>query len=58
MPINSQDELERAVQEFQTLSDAADESQEGKRRQVLDADIKAYYAQCSDAMRPGKPPRS
>lgn len=55
MPINSQSELERAVAEFQTLTDASAESEQGRRRSVLDADIKAYYAQCSDALRPGKP---
>lgn len=58
MPINSEAELERAVQEYQRLSEAPDGSQEGRRRQTLDADIKAYYAQCSDAMRPAKPPRT
>ncbi|MBP2227516.1 hypothetical protein [Azospirillum agricola] len=55
MPISSEQDLERAVEEFQRLSDAPDESKEGERRRVLDADIKAYYAQCSDALRPGKP---
>ncbi len=57
MPINSENELERAVAEFQRLADAPDESEPGRRRRVLDADIKAYYAQCSDALRPGKPRR-
>ncbi|CAO3445732.1 hypothetical protein [Azospirillum sp.] len=56
MPINSDQDLERAVQEFQRLSDAPEESEEGRRRSVLDADIKAYYAQCANTLRPGKPP--
>lgn len=56
MPINSDQDLERAVQEFQRLSDAPDESEEGRRRSVLDADIKEYYAQCANTLRPGKPP--
>ena len=56
MPINSDQDLERAVQEFQRLSDAPDESEEGRRRSVLDADIKVYYAKCANTLRPGKPP--
>ena len=55
MPIISQRDLERAVEEFQALADASDESEQGRRRTVLDADIKAYYAQCSDDLRPAKP---
>ncbi|MBP2298330.1 hypothetical protein [Azospirillum picis] len=58
MPINSENELERAVQEFQRLSDAPDDSEEARRRSVLDADIKAYYARCADTLRPAKPPAS
>ncbi|WP_168220357.1 hypothetical protein [Azospirillum thermophilum] len=57
MTINSETELERAVAEFQRLSSAPDDSEEGRRRRDLDADIKAYYAKCSDEMRPAKPPR-
>ncbi|WP_376959429.1 hypothetical protein ABNQ39_05680 [Azospirillum sp. A26] len=56
MPIESEQELEQAVQEYQRLSDAPEESEEGRRRSVLDADIKSYYARCADTMRPAKPP--
>lgn len=56
MPINSQHELEKAVAEFQRLADAPGESPDGRRRRELDAEIKAYYAQCSDELRPAKPP--
>lgn len=55
MPINSQRELEQAMAEFQRLTDAPEESPDGRRRRELDAEIKAYYAQCSDEMRPAKP---
>ena len=55
MPISSERDLERAMAEFQSLTDAPDESEQGRRRRVLDADIKAYYATCSDALRPGRP---
>lgn len=54
MPIASDSDLERAIQEFQRLSDAPEDSEEGRRRSVLDADIKAYYAKCSDTLRPGR----
>jgi len=55
MPITSESDLERAVEEFHRLTDAPEDSEGGERRRVLDADIKAYYAQCSDELRPGKP---
>ncbi len=58
MPITSEQDLERAVQEFQRLTDASEDSADGRRRRVLDADIKAYYARCADTLRPGKPPSS
>lgn len=44
MPINSSEELEKAMQEFQRLRDAPDNSSDGKRRMELDAEIKAYDA--------------
>lgn len=56
MSIESEQELEQAVQEFQRLRDAQEGSEEGRRRSVLDADIKSYYARCADTMRPAKPP--
>ncbi len=55
MPITNERDLERAVDEFQRLAEAPAESEQGRRRRVLDADIKAYYATCSDALRPGRP---
>ena len=44
MPISSTEEFEKAMQEFQRLRDAPDDSQEGRRRMELDAEIKAYDA--------------
>ncbi len=44
MPINSTEELESAMQEFQRLRDAPDDSPEGRRRMELDAEIKIYDA--------------
>ena len=44
MPIASTEEFESAMQEFQRLRDAPDDSQEGRRRMELDAEIKAYDA--------------
>ncbi|UEM01731.1 hypothetical protein JL101_017175 [Skermanella rosea] len=44
MPISSTEELEKAMQEFQQLRDAPDDSPQGRRRMELDAEIKAYDA--------------
>ncbi|CAO3418882.1 hypothetical protein [Azospirillum doebereinerae] len=55
MPITSEQDLERAMEEFQRLTDAPEDSEQGERRRVLDADIKAYYVQHSDELRPAKP---
>ena len=44
MPIASTEEFESAMQEFQRLRDAPDDSPEGRRRMELDAEIKAYDA--------------
>jgi hypothetical protein len=44
MPISSTEDLEKAMQEFQRLRDAPDDSEEGRRRMELDAEIKAYDA--------------
>ena len=44
MPISSTEEFEKAMQEFQRLRDAPDDSREGRRRMELDAEIKAYDA--------------
>lgn len=57
MPIGSDQELEQAVQEFQSLRHAPDGSGEGRRRQELDAEIKAYYQTHAEDLRPAKPPR-
>lgn len=56
MPINSENELERAVAEFQRLADEPAGSAGERRRRELDADIKVYYAQCGHEMRRAKPP--
>ena len=55
MPINNDSELERAVAEFQRLTDAPADSPDARRRRELDADIKDYYQRCSNEMRPGRP---
>ncbi|MFC7332008.1 hypothetical protein [Rhodocista pekingensis] len=57
MAIRTQEEYERAVQEFQGLRDAPADSPDGMRRAELDADIKAFYMQNGDEMRRAKPPR-
>ncbi len=57
MPISNERELEQAVAEFQRLAEAPDGSPGERRRRDLDADIKAFYAQCADTMKRGKPPR-
>jgi hypothetical protein len=56
MPINNEKELEQAVAEYQRLAEAPAGSPEEMRRRDLDADIKAFYARCSDEMRVAKPP--
>ncbi|MFM2044562.1 MAG: hypothetical protein RLY86_3138 [Pseudomonadota bacterium] len=56
MPIRNDQELERAVQEFQRLRAEPDDSPDGRRRQDLDAEIKAYYLQHGESLRPAKPP--
>ncbi|HYG91532.1 MAG TPA: hypothetical protein VD978_35360 [Azospirillum sp.] len=55
MPINSERELERAVAEFQRLTDAPADSPEARRRRELDADIKDYYQRSANSLRPGRP---
>lgn len=57
-PITSPEELERAVDEFNRLSSAADGSPEAKRRSELDGQIKAYYVQSKGELATGRPPRS
>ncbi|ACI98569.1 hypothetical protein [Rhodospirillum centenum] len=57
MAIRTQEEYERAVQEFQGLRDAPADSQDGRRRAELDAEIKAFYMQNGDEMRRGRPTR-
>jgi hypothetical protein len=44
MSISSTEDFEKAMQEFQRLRDAPDDSEEGRRRMELDAQIKAYDA--------------
>jgi hypothetical protein len=56
MAIATESVLERAVQEFQNLRDAAEDTPDGRRRLELDAEIKAFYAQHSDDLRKAKPP--
>jgi hypothetical protein len=57
MAIRNESDLERAMQEFQSLRDAADDTPDGRRRMELDAEIKAFYVQSSNDLRKSKPPR-
>jgi hypothetical protein len=57
MAIRNESDLERAMQEFQNLRDAADDTPDGRRRMELDAEIKAFYAQNSSDIRKAKPPK-
>jgi len=57
MAIRNESDLERAMQEFQSLRDAADDTPAGRRRMELDAEIKAFYVQSSNDLRKSKPPR-
>lgn len=55
MAIKDEADLERAVQEFQTLRHAPDDSADGQRRAALDADIKAFYVANAESLRKAKP---
>lgn len=57
MPIETEKDLERAVQEFQELRNAPDDSDKGRRKQELDAEIKTYYQQHAEDLRMAKPSR-
>ncbi len=57
MSIRTEQDLERAVQEFQRLRNAPAESADGRRRTELDAEIKAYYLANAEDLRVAKPPR-
>jgi hypothetical protein len=57
MAIDTPEDLERAVQEFQRLRDAAPESPDAARRDEVDAEIKAYYAQHAGDLQKGSSPR-
>ncbi len=57
MTIDSPDALAEAVQEFQRLRDAKPESPDAARREELDAEIKAYYAQNAGDLQNGSSPR-
>jgi hypothetical protein len=55
MEIRSNAELERALHELQGLEKARAGSPEAKRRDDLDAAIKAYYAKHGKEIEKGKP---
>ncbi|HYD32810.1 MAG TPA: hypothetical protein VEB64_18380 [Azospirillaceae bacterium] len=55
MPIDTEAEFEQAIQEFQRLRDAPEQSPEGRRRAELDAEIKAYYQLHASDLRPSRP---
>ena len=55
-PIETPEDLQRAVDEFNRLGTAADGSPEAKRRSELDGQIKAFYAQGKHDLATGRPP--
>lgn len=56
MEIRSTAELERALHELEGLEKARAGSPEAKRRDDLDAAIKAYYVKHAKEIEKGKPP--
>lgn len=56
MQIRNVDDLEKAMQEYQRLSEAAVDSPEGRRRAEIDAQIKAFNAQHRQDLTKGRPP--
>lgn len=57
MPIRSEQELEKAVAEYQRLGQGDISSADADRRDNLNADIQAYYTEHAEDMRKGKPER-
>lgn len=55
MTINTVEELERAMAEFQKLQNAPPDSADERRRRELDAEIKAFAVQHPGELRPAKP---
>lgn len=55
MEIRSAEDLERAMQEYQELSEAPADSPEGRRRAELDAQIKAFNATSRQDLTKGRP---
>lgn len=55
MPIGSDAELEKALEEFHRLSDAGDGTPGAKRRDELNAEIQQYYVTNSNRLRAAKP---
>ncbi|SNS35762.1 MULTISPECIES: hypothetical protein [unclassified Azospirillum] len=57
MPIRNEQELEQAVQEFQRLGGGDISPADADRRDNLNADIQAYYAEHAEGLRKAKPER-
>lgn len=57
MPIRSEQELEKAVAEYQRLGQGALSSADADRRDNLNADIQAYYTEHAETLRKAKPER-
>lgn len=53
MAIDTPEDLERAMHEFQRLRDAAPDTPDAARRDEIDAEIKAYYAQHAGDLQKG-----
>jgi hypothetical protein len=55
MPIRDESELERAMQEYHELRHAPAGSPEARRRDEIDAEIKAYSMQHMHELTKGRP---
>lgn len=55
MPIETEQDLERALKEFHSLAEAPGDTPDRQRRQSLEGEIEAWFARHPAAMRPAKP---
>ena len=57
MPIHSEEELQKAVAEYQRLGEGEISSADADRRDSLNGDIQAYYTEHAEDLRKAKPQR-
>lgn len=55
MPIETEMDLEQALEEFHLLAEAAGDTPDGERRRALEGEIEAWFARHPGTMRPAKP---